>query len=75
MVYERESDFEEAVIAVLKQHGWDDADGVIKYPTEADLIRNWADILFRNNSGIDRLNGCPLTKGEMDQIIEQIETL
>ena len=75
MVYERESDFEEAVIAVLKQHGWDDADGVIKYPTEADLIRNWADILFQNNSGIDRLNGCPLTKSEMSQIVEQIETL
>lgn len=75
MIYEKESDFEEAVIAVLKQHGWDDAGGVLKYPTEEDLINNWADILFQNNSGIDRLNGCPLTKGEMGQLIEQIETL
>ena len=75
MVYESEAEFEEAVIGVLKQHGWDDAGGVIKYPTEADLIRNWAEILYQNNSDIDRLNGCPLTDGEMAQIIEQVETL
>ena len=75
MIYEREADFEEAVISVLKQHGWDDAEGVIKYPTEEDLIRNWANILLQNNSDIDRLNGKPLTDGEMAQIIEQIETL
>ena len=75
MIYEREADFEEAVISVLKQHGWDDAGGVIKYPTEDDLIRNWANILLQNNSDIDRLNGKPLTDGEMAQIIEQIETL
>ncbi|MBE6466597.1 HsdR family type I site-specific deoxyribonuclease [Denitrobacterium detoxificans] len=75
MFYDKESDFEEAVIAVLKQHGWDDAGGVLKYPAEADLIQNWADILFQNNADIDRLNGCPLTKGEMDQVIEQVEAL
>ena len=75
MVFEKESDFEEALIAVLKQHGWDDAGGVLKYPTEADLIQNWADILYQNNSDIDRLNQCPLTQGEMAQIIEQIELL
>lgn len=75
MVFDKESDFEEAVIKVLKQHGWGDAGGVLKYPTEQDLIDNWAKILFQNNSDIDRLNNQPLTKGEMDQIIEQIETL
>lgn len=75
MVFEHESDFEEAVISVLKQHGWDDAGGVLRYPTEQDLIDNWADILLKNNSGIDRLNGVPLTQGEMGQIIEQIEAL
>lgn len=73
MVYEKEADFEEAVITVLKQHGW--VDGVLMYPTEVDLIRNWADILFQNNVDIDRLNGQPLTEGEMTQIFEQIETL
>lgn len=75
MYFAEETDFEESVIAVLKQHGWNDAGGVLKYPTEDDLIDNWASILFANNSGIDRLNNCPLTRGEMDQIIEQIETL
>ena len=75
MVFDKESAFEEAVITVLKQHGWDDAEGVLRYPTEQDLIDNWARILFNNNAGIDRLNGCPLTQGEMAQVIEQIETL
>lgn len=75
MVFDKEASFEEAVIAVLKQHGWDDAEGVLRYPTEQDLIGNWAKILFNNNAGIDRLNGCPLTQGEMAQVIEQIETL
>lgn len=75
MVFDKESSFEEAVITVLKQHGWDDAEGVLRYPTEQDLIENWAKILFNNNAGIDRLNGYPLTQGEMAQVIEQIETL
>ncbi|UWP10872.1 HsdR family type I site-specific deoxyribonuclease [Collinsella stercoris] len=60
---------------MLKQHGWDDAEGVLRYPTEQVLIDNWAKILFQNNAGIDRLNGCPLTQGEMAQVIEQIEML
>ena len=38
-------------------------------------IQNWANILFNNNQSIDRLNGCPLTSGEMQQIMEQIKTL
>ena len=75
MVFDKEASFEEAVITVLKQHGWDDAGGVLRYPTEQDLIDNWAKILFRNNADIDRLNGCPLTQSEMAQVIEQIETL
>lgn len=75
MIFDKEDAFEEAVIAVLKQHGWNDAGGVLRYPTEQDLIDNWAKILFNNNSSIDRLNDCPLTQGEMKQIIEQIETL
>lgn len=75
MVFDKEASFEEAVITVLKQYGWDDAGGVLRYPTEQDLIDNWAKILFQNNADIDRLNGCPLTQGEMAQVIEQIETL
>lgn len=73
MIFEKEADFEEAVIKVLQQHGW--RDGVLRYKTEDELIQNWADILYRNNSDIDRLNGHPLTRSEMAQVIEQIETL
>ncbi len=75
MVFENEADFEEALIANLKQHGWDDESGVLKHPTEKDLLQNWADILFENNREIDRLNNCPLTEGEMQQILEKIAEL
>ena len=48
---------------------------MLRYPTEKDLLQNWAQILFENNRGIDRLNDAPLTDGEMVQILEQIKTL
>lgn len=73
MYYDMESNFEDDVVAVLKQHGW--KDGVLEYPTEQDLLDNWAGILYRNNAGRDRLNGQSLTHGEMRQILEKIETL
>ena len=73
MVFDKEADFEQALIDLLKNSGW--SGGVIKKPTEQELIRNWADILYENNRGIDRLNDYPLTDSEMDQIIEQIENL
>ena len=72
MVFNKESEFEEAFINVLSKYGWEE---VIINPTEQDLIDNWARILFDNNRDIDRLNNCPLTKGEMQQIIEQINVL
>lgn len=73
MVFKQEADFEQALIDLLKTKGWEDH--VLKYCSEVELIRNWADILFENNRGIDRLNDYPLTDGEMQQIIEQIEAL
>ncbi|MBQ9662067.1 MAG: HsdR family type I site-specific deoxyribonuclease [Oscillospiraceae bacterium] len=73
MVFNKESEFENALVDLLKEKGW--KDGVLKNPSEANLIRNWAEILFQNNRHIDRLNDYPLTDGEMQQIIEQIETL
>lgn len=73
MIFNKEADFEQALIDLLKTKGWEDK--VLKNYTEAELIRNWADILFENNRGIDRLNDYPLTDGEMQQIIEQIEVL
>lgn len=73
MTFQKEADFEEALIKVLADKGWEKE--VIKNPTEQDLIQNWAKILYDNNRGIDRLNNYPLTDGEMQQIIEQITEL
>ena len=73
MVFNKESDFEEALIKILSEKGWEKE--VLKNYSEKDLLRNWADILFENNRDIDRLNDYPLTDSEMQQILEQIETL
>lgn len=71
MIFNRESDFEKALINLLvSRYGWCE---VIENPSEADLIKNWSEILYRNNIESSRLNACPLTKGEMDQILQQIE--
>ena len=73
MVFNKESDFEETLIKILSEKGWEKE--VLKNYSEEDLLRNWAHILFENNRDIDRLNDYPLTDGEMQQILEQIETL
>ncbi len=74
MPYNDELLFERDFINYLQQScGWQD--GLIKNPTEEDLIKNWANILFDNNNDVDHLNGCRLTDGEMRQIISQIEAL
>lgn len=73
MIFRKEADFEEALIKVLTEKGWEKE--VLRHPTEQDLIQNWAKILCDNNRGIDRLNNYPLTDGEMQQIIEQITEL
>lgn len=72
-MFTKESDFENALVQLLIfEKGWQE---VLHNPTEQDLIENWAKILFENNRGKDRLNDFPLTDGEMQQIIEQINTL
>ena len=73
MVFKSETEFELALIKALQNKGWEN--DVLKYPTEAELLKNWADILFENNRGIDRLNDTPLTETEMQQIIEQVLAL
>lgn len=73
MVFKTEEEFETAMIAALQSKGWENS--VLKYPTEDTLLRNWADILFENNRGIDRLNDAPLTDTEMQQILEQVLVL
>lgn len=72
-IFKREADFEQAFIKVLIDKGWERE--VLKNKTEADLLQNWANILFENNRQRDRLNDVPLTNGEMQQIIEQIKEL
>ncbi|MGI6626745.1 MAG: type I restriction endonuclease subunit R, EcoR124 family [Bacillota bacterium] len=73
MIFKTEAEFEAAMIAALQNKGWENH--VLKYPTEEDLLKNWADILFENNRGIDRLNDAPLTDTEMRQILEQVLAL
>lgn len=73
MIYNSELEFEKDLISVLSTKGWEKE--VIKNPTEEDLIKNWANILFNNNRDKDRLNDYPLTDTEMQQILEQINTL
>jgi len=74
MGFDRELDFEHALIGLLtEKYGWDPE--ILHHPTEEDLIRNWAQILFTNNREVDNLNNCPLTDSEMQQILEQILVL
>lgn len=74
MSFTKEKDFEDALVNMLHlEAGWKDP--VLTYPTEKELLDNWARILFHNNCGIDRLNNCPLTDTEMQQILEQIRNL
>lgn len=71
--YNYEKEFEQDLIALLKEKGW--RDGVLKYKTEEELINNWADKLYNNNRDTDRLGNYPLTRTEMEQIISQINKL
>src|SRR5690554_3267877 len=71
--FKTEAQFEQAFIEMLTHKGWESE--VLKNKTEAELLQNWADILFENNRQQDRLNDVPLTTTEMQQIIEQIKEL
>ncbi len=72
-MYNDELKFEHDLVEALKQNGW--TDGVLNHPTEEDLLKNWAKILFENNRTQDRLSDYPLTDTEMYQIIEKINEL
>lgn len=73
ITFKNEAQFEQAFIEVLTNKGWESE--ILKHKTEADLLLNWASILFENNRQRDRLNDVPLTATEMQQIIEQIKEL
>lgn len=72
MSYKNETEFENALIAKLTQLDNQWSREILEYKTEEELIENWTKILFSNNNTTDKLNGCPLTKTEMGQIISQI---
>lgn len=72
--FNRETPFEVAMVEALRRKGWGQHP-VLMYPTEADLIENWRQILSKLNSGIDCLNNCPLTDGEMQQVLQQVRDL
>ena len=65
----KESAFEEALTNHLLQNGWNE---VIMNPTEDDLVKYWAKIIYDNNRGINQLNGFPLTDSEMQLIIAKV---
>ena len=70
MIFDKESEFESALINLLFSKGWDNK--VLKYKTEEELIDNWKSILFDKNKSRDKLNDVPLTDTEMAQIINII---
>lgn len=68
--FSKELEFEKALANQLTQHGWEPA--ILTNPSEADLIRNWAAIIYNNNRGINQLGDYELTETEMAQVIEQV---
>ena len=46
--FKTEAQFEQAFIEVLTHKGWEAE--ILKNKTEAELLQNWADILFENNN-------------------------
>ena len=54
MIFNKESDFENALIKTLTEScGWEPE--ILRYKNEKELIQNWADILFENNRQRERL--------------------
>lgn len=72
-MYNDELKFEADFVRSLQENGW--TDGILKNPTEKDLMDNWAKILFENNRQQDRLSDYPLTDTEMQQVIDKINEL
>lgn len=71
LTFNTEVEFEAEFVKVLANHkGW--SDGILKYPTEEEVVSNWARILFECNKDVDKLNGCPLTESEMQQVLNQV---
>lgn len=71
--YTIEAEFEKDVVEKLKACGWKGGashPAVLKYPTEAELIENWANIIFEHNR--KELNNVPLNQEEIDDLLLKI---
>lgn len=66
----KESVFEQALVDLLPHHGWEKE--VLVQPSEDDLVKNWANIIFDNNRDINKLGDAALTDSEIKQIIDQV---
>lgn len=74
MAFRSELEFENDIVDLLvTERGWDG--GVIYNPSEGDLIQNWADILFKMNNEVDRLNNVPLNQAEINQLMGAVNAL
>ena len=72
--FDSELKFEAALVELLlSQYGWEEK--ILSNVTEKQLLDNWASIIYENNRSIDCLGECPLTDGEMQQIVEKINSL
>lgn len=71
-MFNKEADFENALIALLTTKSWEKE--VLLYPTEEELIANWQAHLNKTNQHIDKLD-VPLLRTEMNQILEQVQAL
>ena len=71
-MFNKEADFENALIALLTTKSWEKE--VLLYPTEEELIANWQAHLDKTNQHIDKLD-VPLIRSEMNQILEQVQAL
>lgn len=74
MSFTIEKDFEDALIKRLTELPNQWSPDILEYKTEQELIDNWADFLNKNNNLPDRLNNCPLTDGEMRQILAKLNS-
>lgn len=71
-MFNKEADFENALIALLATKSWEKE--VLRYPTEEKLIANWQAHLNKTNQHIDKLD-VPLIRSEMNRILEQVQAL
>lgn len=70
--FKNETEFETSVITNLTQnHGWDK--NVLNYPTERDLLDNWAENIFTYNRA--SLNNVPLSEAEKDQLLLKVSNI